>query len=153
VHAGKTTYVITVWASDTQDNCFAHSYGDAVRAYLHAHPCGSLTRLLATTTVGGRPVGFAQSAVAFAGPYPQIYTVAGRFRALVTEDGTGSVDDLLREGNRLPSGPAQIPQPDAFSALSEDSVVTIVDAWYLDGPTPENAAPLEKMARDIYLQF
>ncbi len=75
------------------------------------------------------------------------------FRALVTKDGTGNLDDLFRDGYRLPSGPQHVPSPDAFSALSQDAGVTVVDAWYLDRATPENDQPLVRMATDIYLQF
>jgi len=46
-----------------------------------------------------------------------------------------------------------VPSPDAFSAVGQDAGVTIVDAWYLDEPTPDNDPALVKMAHDIFLQF
>jgi hypothetical protein len=153
VHAGATTYRIDVWVETTDTACAAHAYGGPVIAYLTAHPCRALTRLLATTAVNGKRVGFNQSSVSFTGSDPEVYTTAGDFRTLVTQEGTGSVNDLLREARRLPVGPTSVPSPDAFSALSQDADVTIVDAWYVDGPTPNNDPPLVKMAQDIYLQF
>ena len=153
VHAGTATYVIKVWAETTDTDCPGHAYGAPVITYLQAHPCSGVTRLLATTTVKGKAVGFAQSTIGFIGTAPQVYTTAGNFRTLVTQDGTGNINDLLREGRRLPSGPTSVPSPDAFSAVGQDAGVSIVDAWYLDEPTPDNDPALVKMAHDIFLQF
>lgn len=153
VHAGSASYVIKVWTETTDIDCAAHAYGKPVIDYLTAHPCHGVTRLLATTAVNGKPVGFAQSSLGFKGDAPQVYKTAGDFGVLVTQDGTGNINDLLREGRRLPSGPTAVPSPDAFSALGQDGSVTIVDAWYLNGPTPDNDPALVKMAHDIYLQY
>jgi hypothetical protein len=152
VNASERTYVVKVWAERSDTDCVAHAYGAPVISYLQAHPCAGLTRLLATTEVAGRPVAFAQSSIGFAGPAPEVYQTAGNFRTLVGLNGTGSVNDLLREGRRMPSGPTSVPSPDAFNAMSQDAGVTIVDAWYLDGATPENDPALVTMATDIYLQ-
>jgi hypothetical protein len=148
-----TTYVIKVWVALTSATCADHAYGAPVVQYLTAHPCRGLTRLLATTVVGGHPVGFAQSSLGFVGTAPTVYQTAGKFATLETENNTGSVDDLFRDGYRLPAGPSRLPSPDAFDVEAQDSGVTIVDAFYLDGPTPNNAPALIKMAKDIYLQF
>jgi len=152
VHGTGGTFTVRVWARQTGTDCAAHAYGAPVIKYLRAHPCASMTRLLATTTVGGRAVGFAQESVTFAGEYPTKYTYAGRFRALVTKDGTGNVNDLMREGYRLPRGPAAVPYPNAFDAQSQDAVTTVVEAWYLRGATPDNDPALVRMERDCFLQ-
>lgn len=149
----SAVYRIEVWVQTTESSCAAHAYGAPVIAYLTAHPCRGLSRLLATTTVNGKRVGFAQSSLAFLGTAPQDYDIAAKFRKLVTQDGTGNVSDLLREGRRLPSGPTAVPSPNAFSALGEDAGVVIVEAWYLDGPTPQNDPALVTMARDIFLSY
>jgi hypothetical protein len=153
VHAGTVTYNIEIWVETTDSDCASHAYGAPVISYLTAHPCNGLSRLLATTTVGGKRVGFNQATFGFTGTAAAVYTTAGNFRTLVEQDGTGNINDLLREGRRLPSGPTAVPSPDAFRALSQDAGFTIVDAWYLDGPTPDNDPPLVKMALDIYLQY
>ncbi len=152
VQAGSATYLIKIWTETTNADCAAHAYGTPVINYLKAHPCSGVTRLLATTTVNGKGVGFAQSSIGFKGTAPGVYTTAGNFRVLVTKEGTGNLNDLLREGRRLPSGPTAVPSPDAFSALGQDAGVTILDAWYLDQPTPDNDPALVKMAHDIFLQ-
>ena len=64
----------------------------------------------------------------------------------------GSLDDLLREGYRLPSGPSSVPSPDAFNVLGQDNGVTVWDVWYLDGPTPYNDRALIKASEDLFLQ-
>lgn len=152
IHAGTKTYFVKVWAETTDTDCAGHAYGAPVISYLKAHTCNGVTRLLATTVVDGKDVGIAQSSLTFKGTAPQVYTAAGDFRTLVTQDGTGNINDLLREGRRLPSGPTAVPSPDAFSALAQDAGVTVVDAWYLDHPTPDNDPPLVAMAHDIFLQ-
>lgn len=151
VHApGGASYVVQIWAERSVKNCAAHAYG-AVVTFLRRHPCSELRQVLATTTVDGRAVGFAQRSVGFRGGQAG-YRTAGRFRELVTRDGTGNLDDLMREGYRLPSGPTSVPFPNAFSALAQDTDVTVVEAWYLHGATPDNDPPLVRMAQDIFLQ-
>jgi hypothetical protein len=109
--------------------------------------------LLGTTTVKGRPVGFAVSETGFQGPTSDPYKYAGQFMKLEEQDGTGSIADLLREGYRLPSGPSAIPADEAFNVLGQDVGVVIWDAWYLDGPTPNNDPALMAMTQDLFLQF
>ena len=64
----------------------------------------------------------------------------------------GGAKILSRFGSLDPAAIATA-DPDAFKALAEDVVVTSVDAWYLHGATPNNAHPLEQMAKRIYLQW
>jgi hypothetical protein len=148
---GGRSYVIQIWAEHRVTNCAAHAYGPIVK-FLRAHPCTSMDQLLATTTVNGRPVGFAQRAIVF-GSGSAGYRTAGQFRAMVSRNGTGNLNDLLREGERLPSGPRSVPFPNAFSALAQDNQVTVVEAWYLHGPTPDNDPALVRMCNDIFLRF
>lgn len=150
---GKRTYDIKIWADVQTTDCADHAYGNPVIAYLTAHPCHGLDRILATTSVNGKPVGFNQSSLGFVGNAPEVYQTAGNFATLERKDGTGNVSDLFREGYRLPSDPSKLPSPDAFNVESQDSGVTIVDAFYLDRKTPNNDPALIQMAQDIYLQF
>lgn len=153
VTAGGTVYAIDIWAQKSDTDCAAHAHGSPVVDYLQAHPCRGLTRQLATTTVNGKPVGFSTSALSFAGTAPSVYTTAGRFRTLVLASNTGSINDLLADGYRLPAGPTALPEHEAFAALSQDAGVTVYDAWYLSGSTPDNDPALEKMLQSIYLQY
>ncbi|MDT4926120.1 MAG: hypothetical protein QOG01_3833 [Pseudonocardiales bacterium] len=154
VHAGDgTTYVIKIWADVKNDTCFDHAYGQPMITFLTEHPCTGLQRVLGTTTVNGRPVAFAESALGFRSPPSDPYKYASEFSTLVRRDGTGNINDLLREGYRLPAGPTRVPYPDAFNCVGQDEGVTVWDAWYLDGPTPNNDKALVTMTEDIFLQF
>lgn len=148
-----TAYTVKIWADVTDDTCFDHAHGNAIVTFLTEHPCTGLRRYLGTTTVQGRPVGFALSSTGFHGPAGDPYKWAGQFVKLENADGTGSIDDLLSDGYRLPAGPGKIPAGEAFDVVGQDEGVTVWDAWYLDGPTPDNDPPLMKMTRDLFLQF
>jgi predicted small secreted protein len=150
--AGGTPYVVKVWADVKDSTCFDHAYGQPVITFLTEHPCRGLERLLATTTVHGRPVGLAISETSVAGTASDPYKYSGEFRQLLERDGTGSIDDLLRDGYRLPSGPTSIPPHEAFNVLGQDSGIDIYDAWYLEGSTPDNDPALIKMTEGIFLQ-
>lgn len=154
VHAADgATYVIKIWADVQDDTCFDHAHGGPIVTFLTQHPCGGLHRYLATTTVHGRPVGFNESATGFPGTAEHPYRDASRFADLEEQDGTGSIDDLLMDGYRLPSGPTSVPADEAFNVLGQDQGVTVWDAWYLDGATPTNDPALIKMTQDVFLQF
>jgi hypothetical protein len=150
---GPTPYTVQVWARRTDPTCYDHAYGQPMITFLTRNPCHGMERLLATTTVGGRPVAFSLVQTSFVGTPKNPYGTTEKFRALVERDGTGSIDDLLREGYRLPRGPKHVPSPDAFNCLGQDNGVSVYDVWYLDGPTPENAKPLVRMTEDVFLQL
>ena len=153
VQGGKTSYLVKIWAQVENPTCYDHAYGQPIITFLTEHPCSGMTRILATTTVGGRPVGFAETATSFTGTTANPYIYSSKFTQLEEANNTGSINDLLREGYRLPSGPTAIPAHEAFEVLGQDNGVTIWDAWYLDGPTPDNAKPLMTMAQDLFLQI
>ena len=140
-----TTYQVSIWAEETDADCHAHAHGSPLVTFLAKHPCTGMTRRLGTTTVDGKTVGFALTAIRF----PSAKT-ASAFRLLVTKDGTGNLDDLLAEGKRLPAGPRSVPAPDGFSSVSHDGEVVVVDAWYLTGSTPANDPPLTAFANDFF---
>lgn len=150
-HEGDV-YLVKIWWDVHNRTCFDHAYGSIV-SFLTTHPCGGLERILATTTVNGRPVAFAESLTGFPGSPHNLYGDAGRFIQLEQADGTGSLNDLLREGYRLPSGPTSVPAGEAFNVLGQDQGVTVWDVWYLDGSTPTNDPALIKMTQDLFLQF
>ncbi|MEO6886448.1 MAG: hypothetical protein ABI232_09220 [Jatrophihabitantaceae bacterium] len=144
---------MSIWVQKADPTCTDHAYGAAVIAYLTKYPCAGLQRSLATTTIDGHAVGMAISDLGFKGTAPTVYQTAGNFVTLVEKDGTGNLDDLLRDGYRLPAGPSSVPDVDAFSALGQDAGVEIVEAWYLDGPTTSNDPALVAMERSIFLQL
>jgi hypothetical protein len=150
---GKRTYSLDIWARHDVTHCYQHAHGQPMVTFLTTHPCNGMSQILATTTVDGRAVGFAQESLSLPGTAKNPYASAGKFQTLVEKDGTGSPNDLLREGYRLPTGPTSVPSPDAFNAMTQDTGATVWDVWYLDGSTPSNDKALIQMTRDIYLQF
>jgi hypothetical protein len=153
VAASAATYVVRIWADVADDTCFDHAYGQAMITFLTQHPCRGLQRYLATTTVHGRPVAFAESRTSFAGPPADPYVYSSKFARLEQADGTGSINDLLREGYRLPRGPTTVPPAEAFAVIGQDNGVTVWDAWYLDAPTRDGDKALIAMTKDLFLQF
>jgi hypothetical protein len=151
VHTPDGPYVVQIWAQVSNRSCAGHAYGKPVIAFLTKHPCQRLRRILATTTVNGRPAAIAESVTSFGSSGGDPYQITGDFTQLVQRDGTGSINDLLREGHRLPQGPSSIPAKEVFKVLSQDNVVTIWDVWYLDGPTDPNDAGLLKMINGVFL--
>jgi hypothetical protein len=147
------SYRLEIWAEVRDDTCAGHAYGVPMIKFLAEHPCRGLTRDLITTKVDGKAVGVATSSTSFPGTPDDPYSVTSKFRDLVTKNGTGNLADLFREGYRLPHGPDQVPSPDAFNTVGQDSGVTVYDMWYLNGPTPENDKPLITLSEDIFLQF
>jgi DNA-binding Lrp family transcriptional regulator len=102
VHTEDTDYVVKIWWDVEDDTCFDHAYGEAIVSFLITHPCSGLHRYLGTTTVNGRAVGFALSSTGFPGRPRNLYGEAGRFAQLEQADGTGSLNDLLRELDESP---------------------------------------------------
>jgi predicted small secreted protein len=151
--ASGASYLVKVWADVKNSTCFDHAWGTPMITFLTQHPCGGLERYLATTTVNGRPVGFAEATTSFPGTASDPYRYSRAFAELEKADGTGSIDDLLREGYRLPSGPAKVPSSQAFNVVGQDNGVTVWDIWYLDGPTPPDDEALIAMTQDLFLQF
>jgi hypothetical protein len=151
--SGGRTYIVKIWADVKDDTCFDHAYGTQMITFLTEHPCSGLERILATTTVGGRDVGFAESSTGFPGTPKDPYKDAGEFSKLELADGTGSIKDLMMDGYRLPSGPSSVPGSEAFNVLGQDNGVTVWDAWYLTGSTPADDKALIRMTQDLFLQF
>jgi hypothetical protein len=152
VHAAGHT--LKIWAVTKHQSCWRHAYGD-VRNFVSTQECGnSLGRMLITTRVNGRGVGLARYTCAFGGATAQqMYTRAGEFRHLVSQNGTGMFYSLFHDGYGLPAGPQAVPGSNAFRALSQDSGVWIFQAWYLHGATPNNAPALERLEKNLFLQF
>jgi hypothetical protein len=80
------------------------------------------------------------------------YIYSSQFSHLENDSGTGSINDLLRAGTRLPGWPTSIPAAEAFQVAGEDNGLWIFDAWYLTGPTTPQAPDLINLERQLFLQ-
>ncbi|WP_029431308.1 hypothetical protein [Blastococcus sp. URHD0036] len=134
------TFTVQVVRQD--DSCADHAYGRDVPGFFAEGDCAGLARALYSTEVGGRPVVVSISAVDLG--------AAGRateFKALVDTDGSGNVNDLLREGEAYPGAPASLGRGAQYaSALPEGGgVVTVVEtAWA--GPGGGSSGDLDRVA-------
>ncbi len=144
-------YHAVVWASDTIRNCAAHAYGAPMIAFLQRHPCGPTHRVLATVYVDGRAVDVSSIATSFAGHGTHVYVPTEQFVRLEEANGTGSINDLLREGASMPGVSGQIPSHEAFQVLSKDTGADVFDAWYQTGPIRDQDPYLLSLEQDLFL--
>ncbi len=126
-------------AADDQSNCANHSYGK-VEAFFSKTPCTSLHRVLATTNSTGHPVVIASNVVTFA-----TAEQASQYEALVTSDGTGNINDLLREGATV-AGVTRLPAA-AFASRQDAKQVWVAEAAYTDGNSDAGDAVLKAAAQ------
>jgi hypothetical protein len=146
------TYPMSLWANDVITDCATHSHGTPIVSYFTQHPCRSATRRLWTTALNGRTL--ALSIVSVSAQVGKInenpdYQYAQQLVTLENADGTGSVNDLMREGKRIAGGGTSIPSNEVFSVVSQDGLVVIIDAWYLSGSTNPNDANVMNIETDL----
>jgi hypothetical protein len=126
-------------AADNQSDCAAHSYGK-VKQFFGSTPCSSVHRLLATMNQGGRPVVVAASVVTFGNA-----TQAKQYLDLVTSDGTGNINDLLREGAAVAGLGNKLPEA-AFASKQSATKVLVAEAAYSDGRSNYSDPTLKALA-------
>ena len=154
VQGQHATYTVKIWAVAHDRDCAAQAFGPKAVAFLNRHPCTSMVRRLATTTVNGRAVGLSQATLRFPGPRHRAYNVASRFERIVHNSaGSAGIDDLFGDGFGLPSGPQRVPSPNASDDLVGIGVVSFGEAWYLDGTTPDHDPALISMTEDLFQQL
>jgi hypothetical protein len=107
--------------------------------------------VLATVDDGGRTAVVSLIATSFAGTAADPYAGGSRFKELEQADGTGSIDDLLREGHHVAGIATRIPAQEAFRVLGQDQGVTVFDAWWATGVTPDQAPALLALEEDLFL--
>jgi hypothetical protein len=117
----------------------AHSYGQ-VQTFFAKTPCSSVHRLLATTKQGGRTVVIASNVVTF-----DTAGQAARYLALVNSDGTGNINDLLREGVGFSGAPSKLPEA-AFASRQSGGQVWVAEAGYLTGSSATSDPALKAIA-------
>ena len=152
VHGTGSGRTITarLYASDSILDCAAHAYGRIV-AFLRRHACHVTHRILATTDLGGRTAVVSAISTSFAGTASDPYGVTAEFIKLERSDGTGSINDLLREGHAVPGVATHIPQHEVFQVLGQDDGATIFDAWYVQGSTGDRDKALKNLEVELFL--
>ena len=138
--AGRLPDRWLVRVADRQRNCTAHSYGQ-VQVFFARTPCSSVQRRLLSTEHGGRDIVVATSTVTFDSQHE-----ATTYLRLVTSDGTGNINDLLREGSRYPGSPSKLPAT-AFASRQDGSRVLVAEAGFVDGESGYQDPILQATAR------
>ncbi|MPQ98243.1 hypothetical protein GB931_09990 [Modestobacter sp. I12A-02628] len=130
----------TLQAGTTEPTCRDNSYGQ-VAGFFAATDCQQLVRALFSAEIDGLPVVIAVSEVEM----PDA-AAAQQLRTVANTDGTGNVNDLLREGVSYPGAPARLTDA-AYDSLQRGSTVLIVEAAAA-GPGGPPDAVLEELASD-----
>jgi hypothetical protein len=134
---GGTEY--TVQAVQVEDSCAGHAYGDTA-AFFAGVDCTALSRALYSARIDGEPV--VVSVVRVLMPH----TAAARdLQALTDRNGSGNVNDLLREGVRYTGSPAELSGAEYASAVS-GSAVTIVESAWVDEEADGGSAEIDRIA-------
>lgn len=130
-------YVVKV--TDSITDCAGHSRGKTQVSF-KAENCLKATRLLATGEVGGRPVLFVVSRIQMA-----TGQAAASVKRVLDGNGTGNLNDLLREGKTYPGAPATMPNS-GYASLQTGAVVTVAEAGFVDGGRSSNTDPALRAA-------
>lgn len=117
-------------------DCAGKSTAD-VKKWFGDHPCQALSRALFTTTAGGSKalVSVALVTMPTAGEAQQL-------KALADRDGTGNVNDLVRDGTAKISGAPKLADGKYSSRVAGNRVTIVLSAFY-DGH--QDAATLTRL--------
>lgn len=129
----------TVEAVAVDPTCAAHAYGQ-VGSSLRANDCTGLSRALYSGQLPGGQIVVSVIRVRM----PD--TVSARaLVALADRNGSGNVNNLLREGVRYPGGPTRIRNEEYASAVSGATVTIVEDSW-VDPAAAGSSADLDAAA-------
>ncbi|NMM24302.1 MAG: hypothetical protein HHJ11_12540 [Phycicoccus sp.] len=138
--AAPAGYVVKV--TDAITDCAGHSRGKTQVSF-KAENCLKATRLLATGEVGGRPVLFVVSRI-------QMTTseAAASVKRVLDGNGTGNLNDLLRDGMTYPGAPAKMPVS-GYASVQTGTVVTVAEAGFIDGRSSNTDPALRAAAAAV----
>ena len=129
----------TVQAVQVDDTCVGHAYGDTA-TFFETTNCTGLSRALYSAQLDGGAVVVSVARVRM----PDTAT-ARDLRALTDRNGSGNVNDLLREGVTYSGGPAELSGAEYASAVSGPAVTIVESAW-VDPAAGGSAADIDRMA-------
>jgi hypothetical protein len=116
-----TTFTLQV--AQTDSTCQGHAY-DAVAGFFASSDCTGLSRALWSADAGGQPAVVSLVRVTM----PDVAN-AQALRSLADTDGSGNVNDLLREDVSWDGGPTRLSRAQ-YASAQEGTTVTIVEtSW------------------------
>jgi hypothetical protein len=113
----------TLQAVEADSTCQGHAY-DAVAGFFASSDCTALDRSLWSAEAGGQPAVVSLARVTM----PDVAN-AQALRSLADTDGSGNVNDLLREGVRYEGGPTKLTRAQYASAQQGATVTIVESAW------------------------
>jgi hypothetical protein len=122
--SAPTGYAVKV--TDVITDCASHARGRAKSSF-ETQKCVKATRSLATGRVRGRPALFVTSRVQMASA-----EAAASVKQVLDGNGTGNLNDLLREGRSFPGAPETMPAS-GYASVQTAKVVTVAEAGFVDG--------------------
>ncbi|WP_246078563.1 hypothetical protein, partial [Modestobacter excelsi] len=122
----------TLRAVEVDETCQGHAY-DAVAAFFASSDCTGLSRSLWSADAGGQPAVVSLSRVTM----PDVAN-AQALRSLADTDGSGNVNDLLREGVSYDGGPSKLSGAQ-YASAQQGTTVTIVETSWTDGAGTSSA--------------
>jgi hypothetical protein len=129
----------TVKVTDVITDCASHSRG-RTKASFQAQNCVKATRSLATGQVGGRPVIYVVSQIEMA-----TSEAAAAVKKVLDGNGTGNLNDLLRERKGYPGAPVEMPIS-GYASVQKGKVVTVAEAGFIDEGRSSNTDPALRSA-------
>jgi hypothetical protein len=129
----------TVEAVQVDDTCVGHAYGET-ETFFATTNCTGLSRALYSAQIDGGAVVVSVARVRM----PDTAT-ARDLRALTDRNGSGNVNDLLREGVSYAGAPAELASAEYASAVSGPAVTIVESAW-VDPASGGSAADVDRMA-------
>jgi hypothetical protein len=128
-----------VQVTDVITDCANHSYGRTKRSF-KARNCVTATRSLATGQVNGRQTLFVMSRIEMAS-----VGAAASIKKILDSDGTGNLNDLLREGKSFAGAPGKMPSS-GYASVQTGKVIVVTEAGFADGGPSSNTTPALRTA-------
>jgi hypothetical protein len=129
--------------TDVITDCASHAHGQ-VKSSFDTQNCVKATRSLATGRINARPVLFVESRIQM--PSAQ---AAASIKQVLDGNGTGNLNDLLREGKTFPGAPGTMPAS-GYVSVQTATVVWVVEAGFVDGgPSSDSDATLRAAAAQV----
>lgn len=122
--SGKYDFTPKLDSPRVDSDCGEHAYGDT-EDFFEETPCQQLTRSVFTTSIEGRTVYASVAVVEMADEES-----ARALRDLTDTDGSGNVDDLVREGQVKIDDLNQLSKGGGYASEQRGTQVTIVEADY-----------------------
>lgn len=154
VFQGTTTgkrYCGLLWTSDVIHNCSKHAHGAQMIAFLKKHKCGPTGRALATVFVRHDAINVSSIETSISGTARNPFGAQLQFTNLVKSPSGGNINDLMREGHRIPGPNGRMSAHAVLGVFAIGENINIIDAWYRDKPTPKNDYNLRLVEADLKL--